>query len=260
MRQRLPSTGSPAGRASPASTVPRAAPTSRRPSRRASLPSLGGTRLVPVFVPNHAEHARGRPGAVCSGWPPSGLCRRETTGPPTFLGNPGVHMPCSKTPVGSSPLDRLQRPDAAFRTVWTTSAPTNSPLSRLNHTAWALAVYASQGGLPQPHARLASGCRSALPGRIGYLPGSSERFHAKMDLWTHCAVLLSQAFRGAPALGAARRWQALKGVATAQAAFRMGLVEGSHYPAPSAERACVTFTVTRAPHSGHLPLTFPVRS
>ena len=63
IRQRLPSTGSPAGRASPASTVLHAAPTSRRPSRRASLPSLGGTRLVPVFVPDRAEHARGRPGA-----------------------------------------------------------------------------------------------------------------------------------------------------------------------------------------------------
>ncbi len=63
--------------------------------------------------------------------------------------------------------------------VRTTSAPTNSPLSRLNHTAYALAVYASQCGSPQHHARLASGCRSALPGRIGYLPGSCERFHAR---------------------------------------------------------------------------------
>ena len=31
-------------------------------------------------------------------------------------------------------------------------------LSGLNHTAWTLAVYASQSGLPQSHARLASRC------------------------------------------------------------------------------------------------------
>jgi hypothetical protein len=60
----------------------------------------------------------------------------------------------------------------------TTSAPTTSPLSRLNHTACTLAVYASQRGLPQRHARLASDCRSALPGRIDCLPGPGERFHA----------------------------------------------------------------------------------
>jgi hypothetical protein len=83
----------------------------------------------------------------------------------------------------------------------TTSAPTISPLSRLNHTAYALAVYASQRGSLRDHARLASGCRSALPGRTGYLLGSYEGFQA-CGLWTHFAVLLSQVFRGAPALRA----------------------------------------------------------
>jgi hypothetical protein len=39
-------------------------------------------------------------------------------------------------------------------------------LSRLNHTALALAVYASQGGLLLHHARLASGCWSGSAGRV----------------------------------------------------------------------------------------------
>ncbi len=47
------------------------------------------------------------------------------------------------------------------------SAPTRL-ISGLNDTARTLAVYASQGGSPLHHARLASGCRSALPGGIGY--------------------------------------------------------------------------------------------
>ena len=46
----------------------------------------------------------------------------------------------------------------------TTKAPTNIVLSRLNHTASALAVYASQDGSPHHHARLASGCWSGSAG------------------------------------------------------------------------------------------------
>ena len=38
-------------------------------------------------------------------------------------------------------------------------------ISRLNHTAFDLAVYASQGQLPTHHARLASGCWSGSTGR-----------------------------------------------------------------------------------------------
>ncbi len=40
---------------------------------------------------------------------------------------------------------------------WTTSAPTKNLISRLNHTAYMLTVYASQPGLPHVHARLVSG-------------------------------------------------------------------------------------------------------
>jgi len=80
----------------------------------------------------------------------------ETAGSPTFLGNPRVPVPCSSTPA---------RPTAPspFRCVGTApdvSHHEGSPrevISGLNHTTLALAVYASQPGLPRHHARLASG-------------------------------------------------------------------------------------------------------
>ena len=45
------------------------------------------------------------------------------------------------------------------------SEDSHEELSRLNRTAWALAVYASQGGSPLHHARLASGCWPGSTGR-----------------------------------------------------------------------------------------------
>ena len=52
--------------------------------------------------------------------------------------------------------------DHAAPVLSTTKAPAFG-LSRLNHTALALAVYASSRESPRPDARLASGCRPALP-------------------------------------------------------------------------------------------------
>jgi hypothetical protein len=68
-----------------------------------------------------------------------------------------MNVPCSQTPV-------------------TTSTPTITNISRLNHTARTFAVYASQGGLPHHHARLASGGWPTLPGGTGYPLGPNERF------------------------------------------------------------------------------------
>jgi hypothetical protein len=85
----------------------------------------------------------------------------ETTGPPRFLEDPTVNVPCSSTPVGP-----LRSATATLRCCLpphlTTSTPTISNISRLNHTARSLAVYASQGGLPHRHARLASGWLASL--------------------------------------------------------------------------------------------------
>lgn len=47
------------------------------------------------------------------------------------------------------------------------------PISGLNSTAFGLAVYASQGGSPLHHARLASGCWSQLC-RAGFKPAGFQ--------------------------------------------------------------------------------------
>ena len=54
-------------------------------------------------------------------------------------------------------------------------APTKG-LSTPNSMAFRLAVYASQCGLLQPHARLASGCWSGSTGRAFHPQDSDERF------------------------------------------------------------------------------------
>lgn len=127
------------------------------------------------FVSPNRSHGRTiRPGVFVAGGP-FRLLRVETSGPPRFLGNPGVSMPRSSTPVGpADPADlgTLMRPSE----LTTSSAPTSTSLSGLYHAACPLAVYASQHGSPRDHARLASGGRPPWPGRIGYLPGSTVRF------------------------------------------------------------------------------------
>jgi hypothetical protein len=60
--------------------------------------------------------------------------------------------------------------------------------SGLNHTTFDRAVYASQGGSPHRHARLASGSWSGSTRRDSYPQGFSERFSSSS------LVLLSRAF------------------------------------------------------------------
>src|SRR5438105_12199110 len=58
--------------------------------------------------------------------------RAETAGPPRFLGNPTVHMPCSSTPVGpptSGHLDVSVLPSATT----TASAPTTTTFGAQSH-------------------------------------------------------------------------------------------------------------------------------
>jgi len=96
-----------------------------------------------------------------------------------------MHLPCSKTPVGPTPPDHRGDADAALATS-TTKAPTKE-LSRLNHTASALAVYASPSLLPPP-----TQDSLRLPVqlyRAGFEPaGSIERFQSAI---LHL-ILLSQ--------------------------------------------------------------------
>jgi hypothetical protein len=128
------------------------------------------------------------------------LSRQATTrawGPGVFLAGFPIPTPyrCGDNRVSQIPEEPLCTCPAPFGPRWdqtrqasfgmlmlpsvntTTSAPTIT-LSRLNHTACTLAVYASQHGSPRDHARLASGCWPALPGGIGYPQGSTERFQS----------------------------------------------------------------------------------
>jgi hypothetical protein len=141
---------------------------------RDSLPSAGG-------VP---------PGARELSVPvsPSGIAM-ETSGALRFLENPGGHCPCSTTPVGpDAPCGtKCDAPDAAPACVQDEGSP-RLVISGLNHTTFDLAVYASQGGSPHRHARLASGCWPGFARRDSYPQGSNERFPSSS------LFLLSQAF------------------------------------------------------------------
>jgi hypothetical protein len=126
----------------------------------------------------------------CSPDSPKPLLATETTGPPRFLEDPTMNVPCSPTPAG--PLR------SATAALWCCLPPNGRRrlprqilISRLNHTARSLTVYASQSGLLHRHARLASGWLAGLSGR-GCLPAGSQR--KVSDL----LILLSQASPGAP--------------------------------------------------------------
>src|SRR5207237_9494073 len=97
-----------------------------RSSRRTSLPSLGGTALflrtrefAPVVGRTLPPQARGFHYPVT---PRSGSVA-EAAGPPRFLGNPIVHMPCSPTPAGP-PRQAHLGASVLPSVISTTSAPT----------------------------------------------------------------------------------------------------------------------------------------
>ena len=146
--------------------------TSCRPFRRASFPSLGDTTQTLVFRPHAAERCRGR---VSWSWLPGtsgreiGQWRRRDL--LRSWGTSIVLLPCSSTPVG--PTHQAIQCVGAAPAMSTTKAPA-FVLSRLNHTASALAVYASQAGSPRHHARLASGCWPNSSGRA-WLPVGFQR-------------------------------------------------------------------------------------
>src|SRR6266404_4797234 len=167
-RHPLPSTGS-LGSVPPPRRYYGNARTPGHPSRLASFPSLGATTVRPLLSPLPPAWGAtlAGPGFV-TGFPfPIGRWK--------WLGLPGswgtfARMPCSPTPAGRH-AKPLRRVDVAFRDFGTRRLPPLS-ISGLNHTACALAVYASQPGSPLDHARLASGWGLALAGRV-WLPARS---------------------------------------------------------------------------------------
>jgi len=177
LRHPLPSPGSARVR-SPASSVLRGAPTPDPPSRRASLPSRAGT--APPLVRRSCGTASGRsPGLGCSIGRPPRSAGAETIRSPRFLGNPLVCMPRSSTPASSADLAMLRYADAAFRLTNDVGAREHY-LSRLNHAACTLPVYASQGGSLRHHATLGSGWWPPSAGRewvpAGFRKKVSETF------------------------------------------------------------------------------------
>ena len=72
--------------------------------------------------------------------------------------------------------------DVVFR--WINGVDFASALSRLNHAACTLSVYASQPGSPPDHATLDSGWWSALTGQDSHLLGRIEGFrHVYPSTW-----------------------------------------------------------------------------
>ncbi len=171
----LSSTGS-SRASSPASSVLSKRYDALPPSRRTSFPSLGGTSVALVgFAPIRTSEPLG-PG-VGNPVSPAGSSPRSEQGSPKFLGNPNC-------PFAHIPIRRRQ--DCLHQTIQCSSvalghrkakAPTKG-LSALNSMAFGLAVYASQCGLPQHHARLASSCWSGSTGRAFHPQGSVERFQS----------------------------------------------------------------------------------
>ena len=167
-RHPLPSTGS-LGSVPPLRRYYGNARTPGHPSRLASFPSLGATTVRPLLSPLPPAW-----GATLQG---RGLSRGS---PSRSVGGNGWASQVPGGPSRACPALRprrdrhakpLRRVDVAFRNFGTRRLPPLS-ISGLNHTACALAVYASQPGSPLDHARLASGWGLALAGRV-WLPARS---------------------------------------------------------------------------------------
>ena len=105
---------------------------------------------------------------------PSGLLRVETAGSPKFPGNPRDHSPCSPTPAGPGTLGHACV--AGTAPASDQDEDSHEELSGLNHTAFDLAVYASQGWSPTTTQDSLSAAGPALPDGIGYPQGSYKRF------------------------------------------------------------------------------------
>jgi hypothetical protein len=129
------------------------------------------------FAPRRPS-APSRPGV---GHPvsPSGNLRGDKAGSPKFLGN--LNCPSARvlTDAGRTARTRPVRCSSVAPGPPGAKAPTKG-LSTPNSMAFGLAVYASQGRLLRPHARLASGCWSGSTGRAFHPQDSAERFQDRI--------------------------------------------------------------------------------
>jgi hypothetical protein len=95
---------------------------------------------------------------------------------PGSWGTPSVRLPCL-VDAGRTARTRPLRCSGAAPGDRKARAPTKG-LSALNSMGFGLAVYASQCGLPTPHATLASSRWSDTTGRAFHPKGSDDRFQS----------------------------------------------------------------------------------
>ena len=108
---------------------------------------------------------------------PAGNSLRSEQGSPKFLGNHDCPFAMFQTDAGRTVCTQTIRCNSVALGHRRAKAPTKG-LSTLNSIAFGLAVYASQCGLLQHHARLASSCWSSSTGRAFHPQGSVERFQS----------------------------------------------------------------------------------
>ena len=146
-------------------------PNSRPPSRITSFPSLSTTTVSPSFAPSGLDVSQG-PGPLLPRRPRR-LITVEKTRPPRFLGDPCVHAPLFDPGEPPAP-GHYRTGDVVFRTLKDVDSALS--ISRLNHAACTLSVYASQPGSPPDHATLDSGWWPALTGQDSHLLGRVKGF------------------------------------------------------------------------------------
>jgi hypothetical protein len=150
--------------------------TSCRPSRRTSLPLIGGTSVsLAQFAPQRTS-VPPRPG-VGNPVSPAGMLPRERQDLPSSWGTSNFRLHMFQPDSGRTAHTRPLRCSSVAPGTSNAKAPTIG-LSKLNSMAFGLAVYASQDGSPRHHARLASGRWSGATGRAFHPQGSYERFQS----------------------------------------------------------------------------------
>ena len=155
------------GRVPPPRRYGEGAPTSTRSSRVTSLRSFGGTDAGPACsLPSPCEPAYGEVfWPLFTRWPYPG----NFVGIEQISQVPGESLcACPALRPRRSRQPQIDSGKRCCLPLFGRRRPPQVLLSRLNHAAHTLAIYASQPGSPHVHARLASGWRSPLPG--GVLP------------------------------------------------------------------------------------------
>lgn len=119
----------------------------------------------------------------------------EHFGPPRFLGSPLVPLPCSNRP--RSRLTAMPSRQLGVAPAGQTTKAATITISRLIHTASALAVYASRFGFP--YTGKTRFRRVATPYRVGFEPtGLLRRISSRLRqpiysnapgfAWRHCPL------------------------------------------------------------------------